>query len=196
MNYWKNRQIDWQTQYFDTHGHPHRELILQEMAKFRFGSVYEVGCGGGANLLRIVFGFPGVQIGGSDINADAIEVARKNLPGAHLDVAPAHKIFMSDKSIDLTLTDALLIYIGRDKIAQTLNEIRRVTRRNVVFCEFHSKSFWQRTKLSLTTGYKIYDYTNLLEKHGFSDVEVRKIPAKLWPDTTWAEHGYIVTAAV
>ena len=110
LNYWRDRQIDWQTRYFDTHGHPHRELILRALSFFRFNSLLEVGCGAGANLLRIMYAYPRVQVGGFDISADAIKVAKKNLPKAyHLDTSPAHDLFISDKSADVIITDACLI---------------------------------------------------------------------------------------
>ncbi len=193
--YWAERKIDWKTQYFDTHGHPHRELILHALAKFRFGSVLEVGCAAGANLLRIKFGFPGIQLGGVDISKDAIEVARQQLPGAHLDVGPAHSIFLSDKSVDITLTDACLIYIGPGMITKTLQEIKRVTRKHIVFNEFHCKGRWQRLKLLWNTGYYAYDYEKLLEKAGFYDIEIQKIPPQAWPGTPWEQFGYIITAS-
>lgn len=197
IDYWKNRELDWRTQYFDTHGHPHRELILRAMAKYEFGSVLEVGCASGPNLLRIHYGFPGVQLGGCDVSEDAIKTARELLPQAsHLDVSPAHDIFLSDKSVDLTLSDACMIYVGRRMIKKTLKEIKRVTRKNIVFCEFHSDSLYQRTRLQLQSGYYAYNWKKLLEKNGFYNVELYKIPQKVWPGTPWQEFGFIVTASL
>lgn len=194
--YWKNRTIDWKTEYFDTHGHPHRELILRTLVKFRFGSVFEFGCGAGANLLRIHYGFPGVQLGGIDINAEAIKTAQKMLPGAHLQVGTADDVFLSDKSIDIALTDACLIYYGPLRIKKVLAEMKRLTRRHIVLCEFHEPSLYKRLKLHYETGYYAYDYKRLLERAGFFDIEIRKIPAKAWPDTLWEKYGYIINATI
>lgn len=194
--YWRNRKIDWKKDYFDTHGHPHRELILRAMARYRFGSVFEIGCASGPNLLRMHYAFPGVQLGGCDISADAINSARLNVPFAHLDVCAADNVFMSDKSIDMVVTDACLIYVGRRKIHKTLEEIKRITRRSIVLCEFHSPSFFQRTRLYLQSGYYAYNWKKLLEKHGFFNISIQKIPQKVWPGTPWQEFGYIITASI
>lgn len=197
LQYWKNRSIDWKTSYFDTHSHPHRELILRSLAQFRFNSLLEIGCGAGANLLRIMFAFPHVQVGGFDINEDAIKTARQNLPKAfHLDNSPAHKIFISDKSVDVILTDACLIYIGPFMIHRVMKEIQRVARSHVVFCEFHSESLFERIKLYFKTGYFAHNYKKLLHKKGFYDIQVKKIPEKAWPDTMWGKYGYIISASL
>lgn len=197
IKYWKNRKIDWKTRYFDTHDHPHRELILRELARQSFGSILEVGCASGPNLLRILYGFPGVQIGGCDVSEDAIKTAKELLPqAAQLDVSPAHDIFLSDKSVDVTLSDACMIYVGSGMIKKTLNEIKRVTRTRIVFCEFHSESLYQRTRLKLQSGYNAYNWKKLLEKNGFHDVELKKIPKKVWPGTPWQEFGFIISATL
>lgn len=193
--YWSERQLDWTKEYFDTHGHPHREILMRAMARFRFGSVFEVGCASGPNLLRIHYAFPGVQLGGCDVSADAIKSAKEHIPNSHLDVSPAHDIFMSDKSVDMTISDACLIYVGRGMINKTLQEIKRITRKNVVFCEFHSESLYQRTRLQYQSGYYAYNWKKLLEKNGFYDVEVYKLPAKVWPGTPWQEFGFIISAS-
>lgn len=197
IKYWQERKIDWKTQYFDTHGHPHRELILKALSQFSFRSLLEVGCGAGANLVRIKIAFPWVEIGGMDVSADAIETARKNLPQVtHLDTSPAHNIFLSDKSVDVTLTDACLIYVGHFTIGKAIEELKRVSRGHIVLCEFHSESIWQRLKLLYKTGYYAYNYKKLLKRHGFYDVQVKKIPKEAWPGTPWEEHGYIITASL
>lgn len=195
--WWAHRKIDWATRYFDTHGHPHRELILQALSMIRWKSILEVGCGAGANLLRILIAFPGAQVGGFDISVDAIQTAKEKLPKAyHLDTSPAHDLFISDKSCDVILTDACLIYMGPLMIRKVIKEIRRVARGNVIFCEFHSTSFWHRLWLYGKTGYFSHNYLKLLKRYGFYDVQVRKIPAKYWPGTPWETEGYIITASL
>lgn len=196
IKYWKDRELDWKTQYFDTHGHPHRELLMRTMARFRFGSVFEVGCASGPNLVRIHYGFPHVQFGGCDVSEDAIKFAKDAFPKAFLNVSPAHDIFLSDKSVDMVISDACLIYVGRNMINKTLQEIKRVTRRNIVFCEFHSDSLYQRTRLQLESGYYAYNWKKLLEKNGFFNIEMRKIPKEVWPGTPWEEFGFIISASI
>lgn len=197
LNYWKDRKIDWKKEYFDTHGHPHRELILKALSYMRFQSVLEIGCGAGANLLRILFAFPGTQVGGFDISPDAIKTAKENLPKAyHLDTSPAHDLFISSKSTDVIITDACLIYMGPIMIHRVIKEIKRVARGHIVFCEFHSPSFLDRIKLYWKTGYFAHNYLKLLKHHGFYDIQIRKIPPKFWPGTPWEQYGHIITASL
>lgn len=196
QNFWAKRKIDWKKDYFDTWDHPHRDLIMQVIKSFPVGSVLELGCGGGANLYRIAKELPHVAVGGIDINPDAIKCAQTYLPPQSLlQCSGLESIFFSDKSTDLTLTDMTLIYISN--IDKVLEEIKRVTRNQVVFCEFHSPFWLNRFLLKMGTGYRVYNYKRLLEKHDFYDIQMWKIPEDAWPGgEPQKTFGYIITAKV
>ena len=110
--WWKNRSIDWQKDYLDTWNHPHRGLIVSVLKKLSWLSLIEIGCGSGANLMRILKEIPGIQVGGVDINEDAIKLATESFKGALLKVGSADDIMLSDNSCDIILSDMLLIYVG------------------------------------------------------------------------------------
>jgi len=201
-DWWKKRKIDWKTSYLDTQDHPHRQLLMWVLKSLEgnpqrpnWVSVWEIGCGPGANLVKIVKTFPNKAVGGSDINEDAIELAKKtfvqNLP---FRVESSENLLMSDKSVDLILSDASLIYIGPTKIKKVLEEMKRVSRNFVVLCEFHEKSWWKRVLLRLRTGYNAYDYEKLLEELGCFDIRKVKITKDFWEGPPWTEYGYIITA--
>lgn len=192
--YWKDRKIDWKLAYW-TPEHPHRDMIIKELERFNFGSIFEIGCGSGANLYRIHQAYPQTQFGGIDISNDAIVMAKQMLPQAQiLDVGVADDIYFSDKSIDVIMTDAALIYIGKDKIDKVMKEITRIARTGVVLCEFHSENWWKRLALSFGSHLNAYDYKKLLEKYGCYDIKFTKIPKKVWPILPWVTYGYIVSA--
>lgn len=196
QEYWKDRVIDWEKEYLATWNHPHRQLIIDELKKMTFGSLLELGCASGPNLYRIMQEFPRVQVGGLDINAEAIAVAKKYLPPTSvLEVGPLDDMFYSSKSGDCILTDASLIYIGHDKIDAVMREIKRVSRRHVIFCEFHSTNIFKRWGLKFATGYNAYNYRKLLEKHGFYDIQIKKLP-DLWDGEPWKTFGHLITARV
>lgn len=180
--YWKNRKIDWKTSYLDTWNHPHRQLIANILKLFPWFSLIEVGCGPGPNLVQIVKQIPGRQVGGVDINEDAIALAKETLNGALLKVCSGENLLISDNATDVVLTDMMLIYAGPRKIHKYIEEIKRVARHYVVFCEFHHESWWKRLKLRLQEGYHAYNYEDLLHKHGFYDINIIKIPEELWPE--------------
>lgn len=195
--FWSERRIDWKTSYLDTFNHPHRFLITNILKGFKWLSLIEVGCGPGANLVRIVKDIPGRQVGGIDVNENAIELAKETLSGALLKVGSVEDIMMSDNATDVILTDMCLIYVGWRRIHRAMEEIKRVARHRVVFCELHSYSWWGRMRMWFSSGYYVHDYKKLLERYGFDDILFIKIPPEAWeggePQRTF---GYIITAKV
>lgn len=193
--YWQERNIDWKSAYLSTHNHPHRQMILWALGSFQWFSLMEMGCGPGPNLVNIVRNFKNKQLGGIDVNKDAIELANKTLTGAYFKVGSVEDIPMSDKATDVILSDMCLIYIDPRKIHDTIKEISRVARTSIVFCEFHSDNWWERLQFRLKTGYNAYNYKTLLTKHGFYDIRIIKIPPDMWPGgEPQKTFGYIIIA--
>lgn len=194
-DYWRNRKIDWKAHYLDTWTHPHRQRIIQVLKTFFWGSLMEVGCGPGPNLIAILDdirkhseewpslreGLKGVQLGGFDVNEDAIALAKKAFTDGLFKVCPADDLMLSDKATDVTLTDMCLIYVGPFKIDKHILELKRISRNHVIFCEFHSRSLLRRLWIKLTTGYNVYNYFSLLSKHGFYDILSYKLTPEDWP---------------
>jgi len=179
--YWKDRKIDWNKEYLSTWNHPHRYFITSILAQLNWVSLIEVGCGAGANLVNIIKQIEGKQVGGIDINPDAIELAQNTFKGGMFKVSQLNDIILSDDSTDVVLSDMVYIYVGRWKIDEYIKEIQRITRNYVVLCEFHSESLWERFKLKWTSGYNAYNWKRLLEKHDFVDIKVYKLPDEAWP---------------
>ena len=194
--FWKNRKIDWKKSYFNT-GHPHRGVLLRVLGKFQFQSLLEVGCGAGANLANIQANF-NTQVGGVDINPDAIKEAKKELPNAYqLSVGEATALFFSDKSVDVILTDMCLIYLDNKAIKKAMKEIARVARNGVIFCEFHSHSWWKRLLLRLSSGYFAHNYKKRMEALGYYDICFYKITDEMWPGgEPQKTFGYIITGRI
>ena len=186
--------MDWKTCYLDTWEHPHRQMIVDALREFDFESVLEVGCASGPNLFRIAREFPGVRLSGTDVNEQAISVARRYLTG-DLRIGTLARADFPDRCADVVLSDMVLIYVER--IRETLARIRRLARKRVVFCEFHSERKWERAALKWATGYRAYDYPALLQAHGFRNIEVSKIPRELWPGgRTQRRFGHLIMANV
>lgn len=193
--FWEERQIDWKKSYLDTWQHPHRTLISKLLSTFYWGSLFEVGCGSGANLKNILMHFKNKQLGGLDVNADAIELAQSVFQGAFFKVGSVEDIMMSDNSADVVLSDMCLIYVKNPHKA--IKEIKRVTRRHILFCEFHSDSWYGKMKLRLTSGYHAHDYRKLLAKHGFYSIQVLKFPKGCWDDgNPQKDYGHFILAKV
>lgn len=197
--YWRDRKIDWKVSYLDTHSHPHRHLISSILGELEWGSLLEVGCGPGANLVNILHTLKHreFQLGGIDINEDAIKLAQEVFKGGFFKVCPVTDIMMSDSSVDVILSDMTLIYLGGKDIDTAIQEIKRVGRHFVLFSELHSDSFWRRLMLYLRTGYFAHNYKKLLEKHDFYDVRMVKIPPEAWEGgEPQKSFGYFILAKI
>ena len=192
--YWAERKINWEKDYTSTWTHPHRQLICAVLKGITWKSLIEIGCGSGANLVKIVNTFKGIQVGGIDINPDAIAAAQKIFSNAILKVGSGEDIFLSDDASDILLTDRTLIYVPPRKIHTYIKELKRVGRDWIILCEFHERNWYKRLKLRLNTGYYAYDYPKLLQKHGFYDIVLYPIPEKLWPGDTYP--SFIVKARI
>lgn len=196
--FWAERKINWEEQYLSTWNHPHRALIISALKSFHWISLWEVGCGAGANLVRIVREFDPrespKQLGGSDINPDAIAVASKALVGARFKVESPENILLSDSATDVVLSDACLIYIDPFKIKKAIKEMVRISRGHILLCEFHGKNLWERWLLRLRTGYNAYDYEKLLTDAGCYDIQIIKMPPQLWEGFPWQPWGYVLLA--
>jgi ubiquinone/menaquinone biosynthesis C-methylase UbiE len=161
-----------------------------------FTSLWEIGVGGGANLIRVVKDMKGKQLGGSDVSEDAIELCKKTFNNGIFRVESGDNLLMSDKSVDVLLTDMCLIYVDPLKINDFLREFKRVGRNYVVLCEFHSPSWWKR-QIARFGGYHVYDYRKRLENLGYFNVQIQHIPEQLWPGTDRnTEFRSIITARI
>ena len=172
--YWQKRK-GWE-EYQNTADHPHRHFITHILKQLRWVSLFEIGCGSGPNLVNIAKSIGGKQLGGVDINPEAIELAKQTFKGGVFKVGSGDDILMTDKSVDIILTDMFLIYVGPFRIKRYLHEFKRIARNNLVLVEYHSRSWWKRQYLMLFSGRHAYDYKRLLEKCGYYDVTVIKMP--------------------
>lgn len=179
--YWKDRKIDWNQAYLSTWDHPHRKVLAYMLKQIPWYSLVEIGCGSGPNLMQIVQNIPGKQLGGIDINKDAIELAKKTFKGGVFFTCSADDIMMSDKSADVVLSDMTLIYVDNWNIKKYIKEIKRVARKYVVLCEFHHKSWFKRMWLKLTSGYNAYDWNKILTDADFYDIIEYRLSEQDWP---------------
>lgn len=167
--------------------HPHREEIVRVLRKFEpYRSILEIGCNAGPNLSKLI----GKELAGIDANADAIDYGRTMLTGADLRVGNMLELPWHDKSFDVLLADAALMYISPEDIGKMMSEIDRVVKKGVLIVDrFHD------SLEGAVTGYVWgRNYPKLLEKLGFS-VEVTPIKKHLWPESAnWQMFGIIASA--
>jgi ubiquinone/menaquinone biosynthesis C-methylase UbiE len=195
--YWRDRKIDWVKSYSSTYNHPHRLLIVDVLKRFVWTSLMEIGCASGPNLLVLKRFFPRADLGGIDINKDAIAVAKQTFDGMgfFLEVGDSEDILMSDRSCDVVLADMTLMYLNRRQARRALTEMFRIARKRIVLVELHSANPMKRALLRLSSGYYAHNYKKMLSKIGFYDILIRKITQDEWPGgKPQKSFAYIISA--
>ena len=193
-DYWIKRKNGKVAGYWAAKEHPHRQLLVEAVAEYQPESVLEIGCNCGQNLYFLAKRFPKGEIWGIDINKQAVEYGQsmfrqKGVNNVWLAVRKADELLFADKAFDVVLTDATLIYIGRDKIIPAIEGILNIAKKGLVLVERHidgvgalgiyRDGLWQR------------DYRELL---GFyipkEQITITPIPESIWPE--WARTGCII----
>ena len=178
--------------------HPHRKFLVDKISLLNPQSILEIGCGWGPNLFLLAEKFPNIKIVGIDINLNEIKQGQeffknKGVRNIELKEGKADELFQfSDKSFDIVLTDAVLMYLGPDKIERVIKEMIRIAKKALVLVEWHIFS----------EGKDIYDphigvwkrdYLSLLNKFFPKEkIFLTKITEKLWPDEDWTKFGYLI----
>ena len=184
---WKYDTENWLSDYMASVQHPHREAIVKVLEDMEpYESLLEIGCNVGANLAKTI----GKRLSGIDANAHAIGYARSMLGTADLRVGDFQKLPWEDKSHDIVLADAVLMYIDPEHIDATIAEIDRVARFGIVLVERYHRL--------LKGGIRGYvwgrNYKIILEKKGYT-VQTWRITKNLWPESeNWQKYGIVLSA--
>ncbi len=99
-------------------------------------SALEVGCGPGANLAALARSIEPPNLWAVDVNASAIELARRAVPGAHIVRSVARDLPFGDDVVDLVYTVGVLIHQSDDMLRRVVPEIVRCSRRFVLWAEY------------------------------------------------------------
>jgi SAM-dependent methyltransferase len=188
---------------FDNLTHPHRRLIVEHVSALApWAGILEVGCGYGPNLYHLAQRFPHAVLRGIDINRHSVALGNARLQEAGL----ANVRLVAGRAddlrqfaggaFDIVLTNALLMYVGPDRIDRAVAEMLRVARRYLVLVEQHRQDDESRGAGRFESGLWRRNYAVLLQRLAPDDrVEIRKVPVELWDDEGWREYGCIITSA-
>lgn len=195
---WKFRHYirsDWREGYIDTSSleHPHRQLIVDAVRnKFPARNILELGSGSGINLLNLRKHFPEIEYKGIDINRKAISLGKKelqdnNIRNIELEVGNISDIKrMKSNSIDVILTDAVLMYVHPKEMQMLFTEMFRVSRLGMVLCE-------QMSPGGVYNDHWRHDYNEMFQNLlGAGKLNATKITSEYW-DADWVKFGYLIT---
>jgi len=177
---------------------PTRKLLVELIAKAKPETVLEVGCGWGQNLKMLSQKLPQAKLHGIDINRAAIGYTKKQIPQADLRVGRAEKDLEQyrDKSMDVTYTYALLMYIAPQEIAEVISEIKRITSKKIIIIEL------QTDPQNDPIGRGIYENGKWTRNYPPHFKELQIMLSKLPPypagklDEGWKEKGIIIEATM
>ena len=189
--YWNNRNL------------PSKHFLAERIATFSpIHSILEIGCASGPSLYLLARKFPRADIVGIDINQEAVEYgntqfAREGISNVKLLAGKADTLEeFPDKAFDIVFTNALLIYIGPDKIKNVIQGMIRITKQALVLMELHSPEPETNDSLGLGIyqyGNWVRDYVALLKQFvSREQIRVTKIPEDVWPTEPWKESGAVI----
>ena len=187
---------DWIEGYWNSQSHPHRILLVDAIKKYDPSTILEIGCNCGPNLFLLAKKYPNARIVGIDINKDAVDQGNDfflemGIKNVILMVGKADNLGMfDDGQFDVVFTDAVLIYIGPDKIMKVIKEIIRITKKSSILLEWHDEKFDGKGRFY---GHWIRNYIDLiLTINPNKKIQIKQLTKEDWPDNNWIKFGYIV----
>ncbi len=203
--YWSKRHLlepNWVKEQISPNSlnHPHRQFLIEKISGYLpFRTLLEVGSASGPNLYFLAKKFPTAEFYGVDISNQAIETGREwfkkeGLNNIKLIQSAADNLgVFKNKSVDIVITDATLIYVGPEKIMKILVEMLKIARKTLILNEWHSDEI---KKSVLQNDHWIHNYKYLLGKlPGVDKIEITKLPEGTWSGD-WAKYGYIIEADI
>jgi spore coat polysaccharide biosynthesis protein SpsF len=114
-------------------GNGRSELWLPLMDELGPETVLEVGCGIGQNLRWITQRVEAKSVTGVDINAKALRLLDRRVPGVRGVNAPARELPLADRSVEFVFTMGVLVHQPEETLDKVMSEMVRVSSR-YVFC--------------------------------------------------------------
>ena len=201
---WKTRHLykgsGWTNGYCKSISHPHRQFLVHKISSYvPLESILEIGCNTGPNLYLLAKKFPKTKLYGIDINSHAIKEGQEwfeqvGIKDILLSAGKADELeCFDDCSIDVVFTDAVLLYIGPDKIEKVIRQIERIARKVLIFNEWHWENNSQKQKHFYYHGHWVYNYKALLIDYFPADnIKISKLKKDLWVDSGWELFGAII----
>lgn len=218
FRYWETRLLGTKAQerwwakrsiaegYWNNRNRPSKYFLAERIAAFSpIDSILEVGCASGPSLYLLAKRFPQAEIRGIDINSPAIQYgneqfAKEGISNVRLLVGEADELGQfQDRSFDIVFTNALFIYIGRDKINKVIHQMLRITRRALVLMELHC---FESDKDPNGRGFYyggnwVRNYRALLRQFvPEKRIRITKIPEDVWDAEPWRTFGAVIEVVI
>lgn len=157
----------------------------------------EVGCGWGPNLAVLARRAPMLGLVGVDISPTSILEGQKRLTELGLSEITLVEMQGDDLSsfanayADVVFTDAMLLYVGPDKINRVVREMLRVASSRLVMLEMHDQGATDQGRH--TRDGWVRDYAALLGPLvGDAAVRLERMPPELRAAGRWPKYGTLI----
>jgi hypothetical protein len=152
---------------WQSHEDKHRAQILTALSCVPpFKSVYEIGCGAGPNLRRIIHARPGVIVGGSEPNESLAAWASEHLG---VPIEREQMPWLPVSTWDVTISCYAMAYVDAEIVKVILRNVRS---RNFIILEptagvtpFGNPELYQSHDKALP--FYVHDYATLAESAGW-----------------------------
>jgi ubiquinone/menaquinone biosynthesis C-methylase UbiE len=185
-----------------------RAVLLEKIVdQHPFEALIEVACSWGQNFFTLSEFFPDTPFVGIDRDEEAIAYGRnifasKGRDNISLHLTDARNLSMfEDKSFDLVVSCAFLLYVWPDDVAPVLREMFRVGRRKIILMEQHkpnppgNKNYigtFHNFKLQVP-GYWVRDYQELfLQYVEAPKIKLTKVKNPRWPQEQWKDLAHLI----
>lgn len=199
---WNKGNDDWITGYWNSIDHPHRQFLVEIISSYKPLSILEIGCNCGPNLRLLAGKFPDAEIIGIDINPVAVQkgnewLVQEGILNVKLLECKADELSQfSNKNFDIVFTDAVLIYLGPDKIRTVINEMFRISNKAIILMEWHDFNS-KNNPLGKYKRHWVRDYKKLLKEFIPEEfIKINKLPDNLWTDKNWQKYGAVIEVKV
>lgn len=174
-DYWLNRGNVY-CQEFNQKGYADLEIffqdiVIKELKKLNFNSIFEAGCGFGWNIKRFKKEFPKARVGGLDFSHNQLLNGKNNyLENYEIELTEgdATQMPFKDNSYDIGFSLGVFMNINEKKIEKAINEMIRVCRKYIIHLEYDANytSPELRERRAFKTNIVSHDYKNMYEKKG------------------------------
>lgn len=151
-----------------------QEVLMRVIRKQSFCSVLEVGCGFGRIFRKVLNNFDIDKAVGIDISPHQLMNAKEHIGKRYnysLVLGEIGGLPFKDKSFDLVLAVEVLMHVPFDRIQTVMAELIRVTRKNIIHCDWYRPS-----PVSINEKDFAHNYLRVYEVLGIERVKAIDIP--------------------
>lgn len=156
--HWKSKDLRVIQSYWDSPPATLRSRwLVEQLHKYQFESIFEVGYFAGRNIKHVKEAFPNVDISGLEINPKASKFARDKLQMPYLLCMDAHDMHNINDQYDIVFTSGMLIHVPPNDIPELLKKMHKITSKYLMHIESIGNNEVVAGPKHLKPSYKVSD---------------------------------------